>query len=188
MKRIIWIGSVMLFGLLVWAESVADYLEVRRDTGLKAQPNRNAVVVGRVADGAFLPLLNDGAQVNGYYNVRPSAPGQIAWIYRSLVRRWYGEIPVPVGYRAELDDYSGNGYDRGHMAPAEDMNRSQRTMAESFLLTNMAPRWGRVQPAAVEGSGSGYSGMGGPAGYPYGLHRAYICRGCGISQLCCDRR
>ncbi len=227
MRRIQWINLVLLIWLLASAESVADYLEVRRATFLKAQPNRNATKVEPTASGDYLPLLDDGQQVNGYYNVQPSAPGQTAWIYRTLVRRWYGQIPVPVddeadlsplrdaslnltpeqvrfarrhlrlgkpqavyervregyvaaqdgrlkiplwvqyeispedlngpvdrtdnfqpdtsipsGYRAELADYSGNGYDRGHMAPAEDMNRSQRTMAESFLLTNMAPQVG----------------------------------------------
>ncbi|MEJ1993372.1 MAG: DNA/RNA non-specific endonuclease, partial [Maritimibacter sp.] len=52
------------------------------------------------------------------------------------------DTSVPYGARAELDDYSGNGYDRGHMAPADDMKRNARTMAESFLLTNMSPQVG----------------------------------------------
>jgi endonuclease G len=184
-------------------------------------------VLERVSKGDYLPLLDNGQQENGYYNVQPTLPGQTAWIYRTLVRRWYGDIPLPVedeedlsplrdtslnltpeqqrfarrhlrlgkpqavyervregyvtaqdgrlkiplwvqyeispeelngpvsrtddfqpdtsvpfGYRAELKDYDGNGYDRGHMAPAEDMNRNQRTMAESFYMTNMAPQVG----------------------------------------------
>ena len=50
------------------------------------------------------------------------------------------DTSVPFGFRAELADYSGSGCDRGHMAPAEDMNRSRRAMAESFLMSNMAPQ------------------------------------------------
>lgn len=47
---------------------------------------------------------------------------------------------VEGGQRAELSDYRGSGYDRGHLVPAADMARSETTMSESFLLTNIGPQ------------------------------------------------
>lgn len=38
------------------------------------------------------------------------------------------------------EDYKSSGFDRGHLAPAADMAYSERTMKESFLMSNMSPQ------------------------------------------------
>ncbi|MBN3729512.1 DNA/RNA non-specific endonuclease [Burkholderia sp. Tr-20390] len=46
---------------------------------------------------------------------------------------------IPDGDRAELSDYSGRGYDRGHLTPAGDAATAQ-AKDETFLLSNMVPQ------------------------------------------------
>lgn len=41
---------------------------------------------------------------------------------------------------ANNDDYKGSGYDRGHLAPAADMDWSQMSMEESFYFSNISPQ------------------------------------------------
>lgn len=41
---------------------------------------------------------------------------------------------------AELTDYKGSGYDRGHLCPAADMKQTDIAMSETFFLSNMSPQ------------------------------------------------
>jgi endonuclease G len=42
--------------------------------------------------------------------------------------------------RAQLRDYAGNPYDRGHMAAAGNSTQNAAVMSESFFLSNMVPQ------------------------------------------------
>lgn len=52
--------------------------------------------------------------------------------FRSDWRLW--------GNSAQLEDYKGSSYDRGHLAPAADMRWSSKTMSQSFFMSNMSPQ------------------------------------------------
>jgi endonuclease G len=47
---------------------------------------------------------------------------------------------LPAGRRAELSDYRGSGYDRGHQAPNGDQAVDAELQLETFYLSNMTPQ------------------------------------------------
>lgn len=47
---------------------------------------------------------------------------------------------VPERFRADLDDFRGTGYDRGHMVSSADRRGEEIHNSETFLLSNMSPQ------------------------------------------------
>lgn len=54
------------------------------------------------------------------------------------------DLRIPDRFRAELDDYKGSGYDRGHLISSADRRASEIKNSETFLLTNMSPQLGAL--------------------------------------------
>ena len=47
---------------------------------------------------------------------------------------------VPVWAQTHAQDYTGTGYDRGHMSPADDNTQCKEAMEACLYMTNMAPQ------------------------------------------------
>jgi len=46
------------------------------------------------------------------------------------------------------DDYTNSGYNRGHLAPAEDFSKSQEAIDSTFIMSNVIPQKGIVNSGA----------------------------------------
>lgn len=47
---------------------------------------------------------------------------------------------IPENFRADLVDYSGSGYDRGHLVASANQIETELQNSETFLLSNMSPQ------------------------------------------------
>ncbi|MGC9954100.1 MAG: DNA/RNA non-specific endonuclease [Rhizomicrobium sp.] len=67
-----------------------------------------------------------------------------AWLTGKATRsnKFEEDKSIGEGLSAINKDYSGQGFDRGHQAPAGDFKSSQPMTNESFLFTNMSPQVG----------------------------------------------
>lgn len=51
------------------------------------------------------------------------------------------DTTVPAGwFRAQTDDYTGSGYDRGHLCPSADRTATAADNEATFILTNVVPQ------------------------------------------------
>ena len=82
------------------------------------------------------------------YNRGKATANWVAW---RLDSSWIGTTPrqddfrpdtaLPAGWYQVLDqDYSGSGYDRGHMVPSGDRTNSVPNNSSTFLMTNIVPQ------------------------------------------------
>src|ERR1041384_1231104 len=77
--------------------------------------------------------------------------GESNWVSLHLDTTWLGSAPrqndfradttLPAGwYQVQATDYSGSGFDRGHMCPSADRTNTVTNNSATFLMTNMVPQ------------------------------------------------
>jgi len=102
--------------------------------------------------------VTDVNQPNNYLMEKPQYSmsysrdnGGPNWVSWHLDTSWLGSAPrqddfradttLPAGwYRVQATDYSGSGFDRGHMCPSADRTITVTANSATFLMTNMIPQ------------------------------------------------
>lgn len=104
--------------------------------------------------GAVASDPNNYLLVNNYYVSSYSRdrgiPNWVAWrVTRADMSNLNREDSfrpddrLPKGWaRVTPSDYTGSGYDRGHIAPSADRDANPEAMTSTFLMTNMVPQTG----------------------------------------------
>ncbi len=103
------------------------------------------------AQDKYLPQSDGEVVHHSYYSLSYNEQAEQAeWVYYELT------VPMVSGSQsrtddfredkkvstgsAQLIDYKGSGYDRGHLCPAGSMTHNPTAMSESFYLSNMSPQ------------------------------------------------
>ena len=82
------------------------------------------------------------------YNRNWNQPNWVAWELNKNETRgrnnrneeFTADPDLAEAYQVESYDYSGSGYDRGHMCPAGDNHFDAKAMNESFYMSNISPQ------------------------------------------------
>ena len=160
-----WLGAVVVIGLAAGAKMLmgGDTNTAEEALSLTAmnQPVNSQKVSSKKSKKSSNTHLmeipqNDGASKGqrldrkGYALCYDSDKGTPQWVAWELTREetrgklertdWFEADEDVKGKRVEYNDYSGSGYDRGHMAPAGDMKWDMEAMEESFLMSNICPQ------------------------------------------------
>jgi len=60
--------------------------------------------------------------------------------YVDRMDNFRSDLRVPTMFRAELKDYQGSGFDRGHLVASANQREGEYQNSETFLLSNMSPQ------------------------------------------------
>lgn len=88
---------------------------------------------------------------SGYSLAYDASKRNPAWVYEHLTAEsiqgdaersfeFKDDPNIPTYLRATSADCKGQGFDRGHMAPAADHRSSSKAMADTFYMTNVCPQ------------------------------------------------
>jgi endonuclease G len=161
-------AQVLVVVLLIAAAAVAAavmYHRARPDgatTNAPTAPSAGSAAAVAVSPNLLLgnpsSATSDPANRNNYLMVKPffalsynDSTGAPNWVSWRVVRSDLGDSPRKPGFDPDLTlpagfkvvtttDYSGSGFDRGHMCPHSDRAANQEMSYATFVMSNIIPQ------------------------------------------------
>ena len=139
-KKILFaLSFALILGVDVEAKEFAECRQLFPKGQIPLVPNQAALQLRDLCFSSFAVMHSGRSRTPLYVVERLNKDILIAAKSNQRSTKFYADARLPPAERAELDDYKHSGYDRGHMAPAGDMDTSE-AMAQSFSLSNMVPQ------------------------------------------------
>jgi beta-lactamase superfamily II metal-dependent hydrolase len=89
--QLFWIIGFLVFGAI---NTEGQYLQVSRQANIKESYNGNSPTLEKANKGDYYVMVKEASDsTNSYYKVKCNTKDQDGWIYRTLVRRYEGNIP-----------------------------------------------------------------------------------------------
>jgi endonuclease G, mitochondrial len=117
-----------------------------------ATNNRNLLLGNPSSATSSIASTDNYLMVKPQYVLSYNNSKHIAnWVSWQLNKSWIGaadrqdnfrpDDALPdAWYKVRPNDYTGSGYDRGHVAPSADRTRNEADNSSTFLMTNMMPQ------------------------------------------------
>lgn len=145
-----WLYILIIIVTILGSDELKSFIGLKTDQEKIERPFVNTDM-GQLE----IPSMPNGKQGQviqrtGYtlaYDKKTKTPQWVAWELTKEETKGNHErtdkfLPDPnvEGAKVVTTDYTGSGYDRGHMAPAGDMKWSKKAMEESFYMSNICPQ------------------------------------------------
>jgi len=110
--------------------------------------NRNLLLGNPSNAASSIASIDNYLMVKPQYVLSYNKTHTANWVSWQLNRSWIGtaarqdnfrpdEALPDAWYKVRPNDYTGSGYDRGHIAPSADRTRNEADNSATFLMSNM---------------------------------------------------